>query len=131
MRVGLDLGTQRCHASIHTAIIDNNLVAPDAVKDLIAGQCPPGTTDEECQQSKLFASKRDLLTVAEEFVRSDIEFALAELEYIRSRRLLPAEKRLRTSQQLTNAERLCDVIIRPQLKSADNILFLSLGREHD
>src|SRR4030095_12005751 len=117
--------------SIHTAIVDNNLVAPDAVEDLIAGQCSPGMTDEELQQSKLFASQRDLLTVAKEFVRGEIEFALAELKYIRSRRLLPAQKRLRGSQQRTDPERLCDVIIRPQLKSAYNVLFLSLGREHD
>src|SRR5258705_4983963 len=128
MRVGLDLGAQRCHASIYTAIVDNNLVAPDAVEDLIAGQCSPGTTDEELQQPKFFASKGDLLTVAEEFVRGEIEFALAELKYIRSRRLLPAEERRRASQQLPNAERLCDVIVGPQLKPPDDISFLSLRR---
>src|SRR6266540_1980509 len=77
-RISFDFRAKRRHASIHAPIIDRDGVAPHAIENLVAGQRAAGALRKEFHEPELFRRKRDLLSVSEEFVRCEIQFAVSK-----------------------------------------------------
>jgi len=78
MRVDFNLGAQSRNASVHAAIVDNDLVAPDAIKDLVPRKGATRSCDEEFQKLEFPGRERNFRFVAEQFVCGNVEFACAK-----------------------------------------------------
>src|SRR5688572_8581881 len=78
MRVDLNLGAQSRDASIHAAIVDNNFVTPDTIKDLVSRKGATRSRDKKSQKLEFLGRKRNFHFAAEQLVCGKVEFACAE-----------------------------------------------------
>src|SRR6266576_3742605 len=104
MWVRFDLGAQGCHAAVHAAVIDDDLVAPDSIENLIARKRAARTPHKELQEAKFLCRQRDFLAVSESFVSRNVQLAVAERKYCGRLSLPAAEKGLGPRKQFPNAE---------------------------
>src|SRR5436190_12841028 len=102
-RVGFYFCAKRRHASIHAAIVDHDVVAPHAIENLVSSERAARAFRQEFQEPKLLRGQGDLFAIPEEFVRGQIQFAVAEVEYHGRDGLTTAQEGFRARQQLTNA----------------------------
>src|SRR5262245_21182125 len=119
MWVRFDLGSEGGHATINAAVIDDDLVAPDCIEDLIAREREARTPHKELQDAKFFCGQRDFIAVSENFVGGDIQCAVAKFKHPGRLTLPTAEKGSGARKQFANAKRFGHVVIRPQLKATD------------
>src|SRR6266850_3978440 len=131
MGVVLDLCAQGGNAAVHTAIINHDVMPPNGIQNLIAGDRTTGSLHEKFEEPKFFCGESDLTILSKKFVGSEIEAAVAKLINRRSSRLTPAEKCFGAGQQFADAEWLGDIIIRAQFQPANDVFFLPFGGEHD
>src|SRR6185503_4765975 len=130
MWVRFDLAPQRGDATINTTIVDNDVVSPHRVENLIASEGASRPLRKELEKLEFLAGKSDFRSVPKEFMRAEIEFAPAKLEEGRGRRTT-AQQSSSASEQFANAEGFRQVVIRAKLKSANDIFFLTFGGQHD
>src|SRR5208282_401172 len=132
-RPGLDLLPQADNVCIHGARGREAPVAPDFLEQAITAQGLPRMTEEVLQQLELLRGEIHRLPLTRHLATAqiylDITKRVAVLLFGNGMRT--AEDGLYAGQQLTNGERLGDVIIRSQLEPDDFVHFLAPGGKHD
>ena len=82
MRVGFDLCAKGRDASIHTAVVDHDVIAPDGIENLVPGEGAAGPLGEKFQQPELLGSERHYFPFAEELMRGEIQLPVSALKLV-------------------------------------------------
>jgi hypothetical protein len=108
------------------------VVAPDAIEDLLAGEHLPRVLQEQLEQEELGAGELDRPPVAGDLVRVRVELEVAEAQ--RAPLALPArspQQRPQAREQLLERERLGQVVVGARLQPGDAVPDALARREHE
>src|SRR6478752_3025892 len=115
MRVGFDFAAESGDAAVDTARSDHDGIAPDSVHDALPREGAAGSMQEVFKQSEFLAGERDFPAVAVQTVRRCIQPAITKAETRSRTHMVPTEKGLHAGHEFPDAERLRDIVVRPDL----------------
>jgi hypothetical protein len=132
-QVGLDLAAQTRNADIDHAIEGSSFVALEQIDQGIAAEHAVRMFKQDLEQGKFRTRHLNLLAVACQAARIEIDLERAEVAqapFFRDR-LPAAQHRRHPCQQLAVAERLGQIVIGPDFEADDAVDFFATRRQHD
>src|SRR5437667_6615965 len=119
--------------SVYGASCWKVLVTPDLIEQPIAAQGLARMTQKMLQQLKFLARKLHRLTTAQDLVATQVHVDIAERIAILlfRKRLCASQNGLHASEQLSDRERLGNVVVGAEFETHNLIHFLAARRKHD
>src|SRR5690606_22114994 len=130
----LQLSAQPGNMDIHRPLVDDNVVAPHDIEQVLPPEYPARLQRKRHQQAKFLWSKLELDTVDRRSpsVRLDLQVAPVENPRWPRRRHSPTtNRRTNSCQQLPQREWLDNVIVGTQFEAVDLVLLLAACRQHE
>src|SRR4029079_19203015 len=134
-RVGLDAGTQPVDVDIDGARLAAVVVAPHVLEQLVASEDLAWVTDQEGEQLERLRLDRHDRAIAQQAVSAEIGLDRSEIDD--GRRTVDrdclvgsAEEGADQGAQLSQAERLCDVVVGTELEAYHLVQLGILGGQH-
>src|ERR1700686_442615 len=132
-----ELLAQPADVHIYCLRVARELVAPDVFEQHVAAVDATGERQQVRQEVELAGRELDVAAVEEHPPRRAVQRELIDRVALRDRpgivRLWrgSAQYRVDAGEHLADRERLCDVVVRAQLKANDLVNLGVLGRDHD
>src|SRR6266481_5119227 len=121
------------NVSVHGARRRKILITPDLVEQPVTAQRLPGMTQKMLQQLKLLTRKLHRLATTQDLVAAQVHVDIAEgIAVLLFRECLcPPQYGLHASEQFSDREGFCDVVIGPEFETHNLIHFLAARGKHD
>src|SRR6266545_514367 len=132
--VRLQLLAKLQNVGIHGARRRGRVVAPDLIEHSVACHDLPAAAEEEPQDVELLVGQLNGGSFAGGLALLEINLHLSEAvlgHSLPEPRRMPPQAYADAGHQLAQGERLCDVVVSPDLEAEDPVDFLPLGGEHD
>src|SRR6266511_4333167 len=122
------------NVGMHGARRRGRVVAPDLIEHSVACHDLPAAAQEEAQDVELLVGELNGGSFAGGLALLEINLHLSEAvlgHSLPEPRRMPPQAYADAGHQLAQGERLCDVVVSPDLEAEDPVDFLPLGGEHD
>src|SRR5665811_1610086 len=116
---------------IHQAGVRRVPVAPDPLKENLAGEHLPRLARQCHQQVELERRERDHRAVAGHPVAGDVDLQVADDQVLRRRLVGATQPGTHAGDELLRLERLGDVVVGTRLQAEDDVDGVALGGQHD
>src|SRR5271165_799851 len=130
LRVGLDFFANTAHVDVDRARRDIRSVAPDGVKQVVAGEYASAVAGEVIEQAELGGRGGNECSADGEGHRGGIDFDFADFDRARRKRALEAaHDGFDAGDQLARAEGLGDVVVGTEFEAEDAVGFATFRGE--